>query len=148
MPTNFELHMNEIKDSKGYYKRLRGKKDKAESIIRKVYNFIQNLYIKIISIVIVKDKFIKRYDSEDILKWAFRLLIKRINRYVWGESKNDKEKEYAILIMDQDLTLDKKKRKFISEMRERGVKYNSKDVDRILDTPMFVRSELHNGIQQ
>ncbi len=145
MPIQFELHMQEIKDSKGFFKPLRSKKDKAENILRKVYNYIQNLYIKIISIIIVKDKFFEIYDLEELLKWALKLLIERINRYVWGESKNDKE--YALLIMDQDFVLDKKKRQFISEMMELGVKYNTIDVDRVLDTPIILKSELHNGIQ-
>ena len=147
MPVHFELHMEEIKDSKGFFKPLRGEKANAECILRKIYNFIQKLYAKIISIIIVKDKFFESYDPEELLKWTFQLLIERINRYVWRESKDDKKKEYALLIIDQDLSLDKKKRKFISEMMERGIKYSSIDVDRVLDTPIFLKSELHNGIQ-
>jgi len=147
MPIQFELHMQEIKDSKGFFKPLRGKKDTTEHILRFIYSFIQALYVKIISIIIVKDKFFEIYDHdpEELLKWALKLLIERINRYVWGESKNDKE--YALLIMDQDFALDKKKRNFISEMMELGVKYSNIDVDRVLDTPIILKSEFHNGIQ-
>lgn len=32
-------------------------------------------------------------------------------------------------------------------MMERGIKYNTIDVDRVLDTPIFLKSEFHNGIQ-
>ncbi len=59
--------------------------------------------------------------------------------------KNDKE--YALLLMDEDFNNDKEKRNFISEMMEEGIKYKTGDVDRVLDTPIFLKSELHNGIQ-
>lgn len=145
MPLQFELHMQEIKDSKRLYKPLRGQKDKTESILRKIYNFIEKLFIKIISIIIVKDKFFESYEPDELLKWALKLLIERVNRYVRGESKN--YKEYALLIMDENLIHDKKRRSFISEMMELGVKYNIQDVDRVLDTPIFLDSIFHNGIQ-
>ena len=145
MPNSFELHMKEIKDAKKYFKPLRGKKEKTEYIIRKIYKFIKRLFIKIITIVIVKEKFFEIYQPQQLLDWALKLLIERINQYVYSESKTNKE--YALLIMDEDFTHDKKKRKFISEMMELGIKYNTKDVDRVLDTPIFLKSELHNGIQ-
>ncbi len=145
MPISFELHMKEIKDAKKNFRPLRGNKEKTEYTIRKIYQFIQNLCIKIIAVVIIKEKFFDEYQPEKIIDWALRLLIERINRYVWSESKT--EKEYALLILDEDFVLDKKKRKFISEIMELGIKYNSIDVDRVLDTPIFLKSELHNGIQ-
>ena len=36
MPIQFELHMTEIKDSKGFFKPLRGKKNKAETVITSI----------------------------------------------------------------------------------------------------------------
>ena len=32
-------------------------------------------------------------------------------------------------------------------MMEEGIKYHTGDVDKILDTPIFLKSDLHNGIQ-
>ena len=144
MPIEFELHMHEIKMSKGYFKPLKGLKDKAEIIIRKVYSFIQNLYIKIISIIIIKDKFFEQYEPESILTWALHPLIERINQYVMGKSKDIEE--YALLIMDECFALDKKRREIISKMME-VVNYKIYGVKNILDTPLFLNSKFHNGIQ-
>jgi len=145
MPITFEVHMQEIKDAKGYFKPLRGENAKTEQVLSSIYEFISTLYITIITVVIIKDEFLKKYPQEDLLKWALRLLIERINSYVRKDSQY--QKEFALLIMDIDFTHDKEKRTFISEMMEFGIKYNTRDVDRILDTPIFLKSELHNGIQ-
>lgn len=145
MPPHFELHMQEIKDAKGFFKPLRGKKDKTEEVIRSIYEFISRLYITIISIVIIKDKFIQKYSEDEFLKWALRLLMERINNYIWNDSPD--QKEYALLIMDTAKTDDNTKREIIAEMMELEDKYKSGNVNRILDTPIFLKSEFHNGIQ-
>jgi len=147
MPPNFEIHLQEILDAKKYFKPLRSNIQKTEDFLNKIFQFINNLYITIISIVIVKDDFFSKYKQGELLKWSLQLLIERVNRYVWNDTKNKKDKEFALLIMDEDFTHDKKKRKFISNMMEKGVKYQTGDVDRILDTPIFLDSKLHNGIQ-
>jgi len=129
MPPNFEIHLQEILDAKKYFKPLRSNIQKTEDFLNKIFQFINNLYITIISIVIVKDDFFSKYKQGELLKWSLQLLIERVNRYVWNDTKNKKDKEFALLIMDEDFTHDKKKRKFISNMMEKGVKYQTGDVD-------------------
>jgi len=147
MPRNFEIHMQDIINAKKSFKPLRGKKQKTENILKKIYNFISKLYINIISIVIVKKDFFAKYKENEFLPWALRLIIERINGHIWKETTRNDDKEYALLLMDEDFSTDKEKRDLISEMMEEGIKYKTGDVDKVLDTPIFLNSELHNGIQ-
>ena len=147
MPRNFEIHMKDIIDAKKNYKPLRSNKQKKEEILRKIYEFVRKLYITIISVVIVKKDFYTRYKKDEFLPWALRLIIERINGHISMETMNNNDKEYALLLMDEDFSTDKEKRNFISEMMDDGIKYKTGDVDRVLDTPIFLKSELHNGIQ-
>ena len=147
MPRNFEIHMKDIIDAKKNYKPLRSNKQKKEEILRKIYEFVRKLYITIISVVIVKKDFYTRYKKDEFLPWALRLIIERINGHISMETMNNNDKEYALLLMDEDFSTDKEKRNFISEMMDDGIKYKTGDVDRVLDTPIFLSSELHNGIQ-
>ena len=147
MPLNYEIHLKDIVDAKKHYKPLRGKKEKIEKILKKIYEFISNLYITIISIVIIKKDFYARYKKDEFLPWALRLIIERINGHISIETINKNDKEYALLLMDEDFNNDKDKRAFISEMMEEGINYKTGDVDRVLDTPIFLKSELNNGIQ-
>ncbi|KKN26012.1 hypothetical protein LCGC14_0879000 [marine sediment metagenome] len=147
MPRNFEIHMKDILNAKNKYKPLRGNKQKTEEILRNTYNFISKLYITIISIVIVKKDFYAKYQKNEFLPWALRLIIERINGHISIETLNDEDKEYALLLMDEDFSTDNEKRDFISEMMEEGIKYKIGVVDKVLDTPIFLKSELHNDIQ-
>ena len=147
MPYNFEIHMTDIVDAKKNYKPLRGKKEKTEKILKLIYEFVSKLYINIISIIIIKKDFYEKYEKDKFLSWALRLIIERINGHISIETTDKDDKEYALLLMDEDFNNDKEKRNFISEMMEEGIKYKTGDVDRVLDTPIFLKSELHNGIQ-
>jgi hypothetical protein len=147
MPHNFEIHMKDIISAKNSYKPLRGKRQKTEEALKKIYDFISKLYITIISIVIVKKDFYATYKKDDFLPWALRLIIERINGHISIETMSNDDKEYALLLMDEDFSTDNEKRGFISEMMEEGIKYKTGDVDRVLDTPIFLNSELHNGVQ-
>ncbi len=147
MPRKFEIHLKDIIDAKNGYKPLRGNKQKTEEILNKLYGFISKLYITIISIVIVKKDFYATYSENEFLPWALRLIIERINGHIFKETLKNHDKEYALLLMDEDFSTDNEKRDFISEMMEEGIKYKTGDVDRVLDTPIFLNSELHNGIQ-
>ena len=147
MPRNFEIHMKDILNAKNNYKPLRGNKQKTEEILKVVYDFIGNLYITIISIVIVKKDFYAKYKENEFLPLALRLIIERINGHISIETLRNDDKEYALLLMDDDFSTDNKKRDFISEMMEEGIKYKTGIVDKVLDTPIFLKSELHNGIQ-
>jgi len=147
MPHNFEIHMTDIVDAKKSYKPLRGKREKTEKVLKIIYDFVSKLYINIISVIIIKKDFYEKYEKDKFLPWALRLIIERINGHLSIETMNKDGKEYALLLMDEDFKNDKEKRGFISEMMEEGIKYKTGDVDRVLDTPIFLKSELHNGIQ-
>ena len=82
MPLNFEIHMKDLVAAKKHYKPLRGKRENTEEILKKIYDFISNLYITIISVVIVKKDFYTRYKKEEFLPWALRLIIERINGHI------------------------------------------------------------------
>ena len=147
MPQTFEIHMQEIIDAKKAYKPLRGNKLKTEIILKRIYSFISRLYITIITTIIIKKDFYSKYDKNEFLSWALRLIIERINGHISIEAHRNNSDEYALLFMDEDFSIDKEKKKFIAEMMDEGIKYHTGDVDKVLDTPIFLKSELHNGIQ-
>jgi hypothetical protein len=147
MPRNFEIHMKDIVGAKSSYKPLRGNRQKTEEVLKKIYDFISKLYITIISIVIIKKDFYAKYEENEFLPWALQLIIERINGHISIETLRNDDKEYALLLMDEDFSTDNEKRDFISKMMEEGIKYKTGDVDKVLDTPFFLKSKLHNGIQ-
>jgi len=61
-----------------------------------IYYLVSDLFIKIMTVIIVKEDFYTIYPNGSPSKWAFELLVERINRYV----ERDSEGEFALLVMD------------------------------------------------
>ena len=103
------------------------------------------MFIKIITVIIVKKDFYAIYPNGSPSKWAFELLVERINRYVERES----ESEFALLIMDSvDPEADNAKRDQILEFMDRGTGHGWEEYpEKIINFPFIVSSKLHNGVQ-
>jgi len=71
-------------------------------VANKIYKLISRLYIKIMAVVIAKKDFFKEYPDDNPSKWAFELLVERINRYVTKKSTNQYgiSDECGLLVMD------------------------------------------------
>lgn len=149
IPPKLEIHMDHICGGRGLFKSLKGDKEKWHTVANKIYSLIARLYIKIMGVIIVKEYFYDEYPDDDLTKWAFELLVERINRYVVNDSKNQEGKEYGLLVVDSvDLEADNEKRKQILEFMKRGTGHGWEEYpDNIINSPFIVSSELHNGVQ-
>ena len=150
-PPKFEIHMDDINGRRRLYKTLKDDEDKWYKVVSKVYNLISKLFVKIMAVIIVKEDFYMQYPNDNLTKWAFELLVERINRYVIKKSSNENGyvKECGLLVMDSiDIEADSKKRKQILEFMERGTGHGWEEYpENIIVSPFIVNSELHNGVQ-
>ncbi len=144
-PAKFEIHMDYINGRRGLYKRLKNDNEKWLEVLKKIYSLVSDLFIKIMTVIIVKEDFYISYPNGDPSKWAFELLVERINRYV----ERDSEGEFALLVMDSvDPEADNAKRDQILEFMDRGTGHGWEEYpERIINFPFIVSSELHNGVQ-
>lgn len=144
IPHKFEIHMDHINNKRGYYKSLRNDDKKWYEVVNKIYMLISGLFIKIMAVIIIKEDFYKLYQN-DLSKWAFELLVERINRYVKEKGIND----FGLLVMDSvDIKVDYEKRKQIVEFMTRGTGHGWEEYpEQIINSPFIVSSELHNGVQ-
>ena len=150
-PPKFEIHMDDINGRRNLYKRLGDDEEKWYKVVEKVYTLISRLFIKIMAVIIIKEDFYKEYPNDDSSKWAFELLVERINRYVIKRSSNEDGyvDELGLLVMDSvDIEADSKKRSQILEFMERGTGHGWEEYpENIVNSPFIVSSELHNGVQ-
>ncbi len=145
-PDDFELHMKEISRKEGYYKTIGDDNDKLRTIWRELYSFISKLFIKIISIIVHKDHFTDQ-NFVGVGRWAFKLLIERLNRYIMD---NHPEKEQHIMIvMDRvDQKFDEQKRIEIENFIHYGTGQGWKEIpEQVIETPFIVDSKIHSGVQ-
>ncbi|MCK4380889.1 MAG: DUF3800 domain-containing protein [Candidatus Lokiarchaeota archaeon] len=145
IPSKFEIHMNDINGRRKFYESLNDDIKKWYNIVTKIYTLISRLFIKIMAVIIAKEDFYKEYPNNDPSKWAFELLVERINRFVIA--KNDKE--YGLIVMDSvNIETDNEKRKQIIEFMDRGTGHGWEEYpENIIISPFIVSSELHNGVQ-
>jgi len=139
-----ELHAKDILNRKGMFKGLSW--EKIFAIFDDVFNFLSdsNTRICIISVVILKEKM---YQGKDIEKWAYRLLVERINKFL---EKNNKEAiaegktpEYGIMIVDScGFKVDLRLRRKITQMLKEGTYYS--DLRYLIEDPLFTDSKWRN----
>ena len=89
--------MDDINGRRKLYQNLKDDADKWFKVLSKIYDFISRLYIKIICTVIVKEDF-KNAGKVDVEKWAFELLVEKINRYIEFDSTHQDDR--GLLVMD------------------------------------------------
>jgi len=151
IPHKFEIHMDEICGRRNHYKRLGNDINKWYNIVMKICQMISGLFIKIMAVIIVKEDFYKEYPDDSPSKWAFELLVERINRYIIKKSTNKHgvTEERGLLVMDSvDIEIDTKKRNQILEFMQRGTGHGWQEYpENIISSPFIVSSELHNGVQ-
>jgi len=151
IPSKFEIHMDDINGRRKYYESLKDDIKKWHNLVTKIYTLISRLFIKIMAVIIAKEDFYREYPNGDPSKWAFELLVERINRYVVKKSSNEDgySDEYGLLVMDSvDIDADSKKRKQILEFMERGTGHGWEEYpENIIISPFIVSSELHDGVQ-
>lgn len=143
-PPKFEIHMDDINGRRFLFQNLKDDVNKWLKVVKKVYYFISRLYIKIVCTVIIKEDF-KNEGRENVEKWAFELLVEKINRYIEFDSGDDR----GLLVMDSvDIKADIEKRKQIIKFMETGTGHGWEEYpERIINFPFIVDSEVYNGLQ-
>ena len=145
-PEDFELHMKEISRKEGYYASIGDDDDKLRTIWREMYSFLSKLFIKIVSIVVHKEHFIKG-NYVGVANWAFKLLIERLNRYVM-DNHPEKEQHIMIVMDSVDPEFDEQKRHEIETFIKYGTGQGWDEFpEQVIETPFIVDSKIHNGVQ-
>ena len=144
-PNDFELHMKEICDRKGYFECLKDD-DHWFNIVDEIFTRISWINTKILSSIIIKDEFIKT-DFEDVHKWAFTLLVERLQRFM--EKNHPELDEYILLVIDTvNPVFDVIQREHIKEFVLSGTGHGWIEYPtQVIETPFFVDSHVHNGVQ-
>jgi len=93
-------------------------------------------------VVIIKEEFYKEYE-EGLDKWAFELLVERINRFVIEKD------ECAILVMDSvDPEIDNERMKETEFFMKNGTGHGWEEYpENVIETPFIVKSNIHSGVQ-
>ncbi|MBA7523351.1 hypothetical protein ES705_15477 [subsurface metagenome] len=145
-PDDFELHMKEISRKEGYYHTIGDDDKKLRNIWRELYSFISRLFIKIVSIVVHKEHFSDQ-NFVDVGKWAFKLLIERLNRYVMDY--HPEKEQYIMIVMDSvDPKFDEQKRREIENFIKYGTGQGWEEFpEQVIEIPFIVDSKIHSGVQ-
>jgi len=140
-PEDIELHAKDILNRKGVFKRLDW--DEIYAIFDDVFAFISDADtdICIIAVVILKERMFR---GKDIEKWAYRLLVERINTFL---DKNNETRilasmapEFGIMIIDScGFKRDARLRKKITGMLKSGTHYS--DLKYLIEDPLFTDSK-------
>ncbi len=146
-PKDFEIHMKEICNRTGFFECLEGDDEKWFGIMKRVFERISKLQCKIISSIIIKDELINE-GYYDVKKWAYELLIERLNRYIENES-NDYLNEYLLTVLDTEgVNFDEEKRELMEELKVSGTGHGWDEYpDNVIETPFIVNSHKHLGVQ-
>ncbi len=145
-PDDFELHMKEISRKEGYYSTIGEDDEKLRNIWWELYSFISNLFIKIVSIVVHKEHFTNQ-NFVDVGKWAFKLLIERLNRYVI-DNHPEKEQHIMIVMDSVDPDFNEQKRREIENFLKYGTGQGWEEFpEQVIEIPFIVDSKIHNGVQ-
>ncbi len=146
IPEDFELHMKEISRKEGYYASIGDDDKKLRKIWQEMYYFLSKLFIKIVSIVVHKEHFLKQ-NYLGVANWAFKLLIERLNRYVMDS--NPEKQQHIMIVMDSvDSEFDEQKRHEIETFIKYGTGQGWDEFpEQVIETPFIVDSKIHNGVQ-
>jgi len=143
-PDDIELHAKDMLNREGVFKRLNW--DEIYAIFGDIFDFLadEETDICIISVVIRK-KYM--YDGKDIEKWAYRLLVERINKFLEKNAETailaGRAPEYGIMIIDScGFKPDARLRRKITKMLKQGTYYSA--LKYLIEDPLFTDSKWRN----
>jgi len=146
LPNDFELHAKELCNRTNHFRVLEEDDKKWFNIMKQIFEKIKSLKLNIISSIIIKDEFKKEYI--DVKKWAYTLLIERLQRFVESKIRKNKN-EYCLVVLDSEgPNSDLEKREYIKEFIEFGTGHGWEEYpENIIETPFIVDSHIHLGVQ-
>ena len=139
VPTSaMEIHTTDLMSGKDHY---RGTTlDCRRAVVGCIWEGLQPLDFKIISVAILRDRLRKRIDLNE---WAIRLLVERVQIFMGRNCPT----ENAILIYDSESPrFNEVRRLFITSVLSNGTLFQSR-LENIVETPFFVDSSHMQGIQ-
>ncbi len=144
-PDDFELHMKEICNRTHFFKSLENDDEKWFSVMKNIFKRISKLNIHIISSIIIKDKF-KEEGFEDVKKWAFTLLVERLQRFIRYKGNLD---QFLLTVLDSEgPDSDDQKREMMKEFVISGTGHGWEEyAENVFETPFIVDSQVHLGVQ-
>ncbi len=145
-PDDFELHLKQISNRDGHFECLKDSDEKWYEIMDEIYTRISWLEISTISSIVIKDEFLTE-GYEDVHNWALTLLVERLQRFTIAQRSF--VDECILLVLDSvSPQFDKKQRENIQEFVEFGTGHGWKEYPtQVIETPFFVDSHIHSGIQ-
>ncbi len=141
-PDDFKLHMKDITGRRKHFEPIKDDESLFLAICNQLYGLISRLWGKIICLIIIKEEFYKEYEK-GLDKWAFELLVERVNRFVI------EREECALLVIDPvDSETDKERRKEIEVFMKKGTGHGWEEYpENVIETPFIVKSNIHSGVQ-
>ncbi len=141
-PIDFEVHIKEINNSSKHFKGMTLKK--KTNILNEIYDTISTLDATIISTAILKDQINPKLDINEV---CFKLLIEKLQNFM--ENIGPDSSEYLLLVLDTvSPQFDSNQRKLVESFIQYGVKRQKlTQISSIIETPFFVSSNVHNGVQ-
>ncbi len=145
-PEDFELHLKQICNREGHFGCLKDSDENWYEIMDEIYTRISWLEISTISSIVIKDEFLTD-GYEDVHNWALTLLVERLQRFTIAQRSF--VDECILLVLDSvSPQFDKKQREYIQEFVEFGTGHGWKEYPtQVIETPFFVDSHIHSGIQ-
>ncbi|MDO8516705.1 MAG: DUF3800 domain-containing protein [Nanoarchaeota archaeon] len=141
----YELHLAEIVHGKNLYKNMA--LQERINVINSIFDLISSLNIRIVGVLIKKDKM---YPGKDIENWALRLLFERICWNLKDLNKNliaaGQKNQYGLMILDSiNNDFDNKIRKKIKNFLLNGTQYQ--DNEFLIEDALFTCSHWRNLCQ-
>ncbi|WGM89561.1 MAG: DUF3800 domain-containing protein [Candidatus Bathyarchaeum tardum] len=143
-PQKIELHAKDMLNRNGIFNGLNW--DKIYGIFEDIFEFLADNETEVCTIAVVINK-AKMYHGKDIEKWAYRLTVERINKFLEknnGESISRGEPpQFGIMIIDScGFKPDERLREKVSEMLDNGTHYS--DLKYLIENPLFTNSKWRN----
>ena len=92
-----------------------------------------------------KIQFDPHRSDKSISEQAFEQVTTRFDYFLLNQTKNENQKQYGLLIHDNNETVAKKHTELMKTFFEKGTLW--KDINHIIETPLFVNSKLTGMVQ-
>ena len=145
IPQSWELHAVEIWNNRGFFSNpeLKINFDKKKEIFSKVLELICTSELRIINVIVLKDKLNKKYVEPKVMEYSWTSLVERFEHLLQTESEGTNN---GLLFIDSD------QKNFEKEIKDLiwGLVRNgsaAKRIDHVIEDPIFKKSHLRHLIQ-
>jgi hypothetical protein len=139
-PDNWELHMEHIKQGKGFFKRM--PRTTREGLVDAVFDVLDTHNPVVLMVAIHKQKHLAKYGSraQPVEALAYRFMIERFD-YHLGRSANP----LGVVVHDEQKELETATRRAHLRYRRKGSDWGK--IEHVIETPLFTPSHWSRMIQ-